>query len=97
MKTFIKIFSLVTICFMALPVISQQQRPRAREIGIQIGILPTGSLNAITDVEGVRVGHTTIVQGNDIRTGVTVILPHAGNLESTKLVAGWNPSATVSR
>jgi len=85
MKTFIKIFSLITICFKALPVISQQQRPRARDIGIQIGILPTGSLNAITDVEGVRVGHTTIVQGNDIRTGVTVILPHAGNLFREKV------------
>jgi D-aminopeptidase len=85
MKTFITTSSLITVLFIAFPAITQQQRPRARDIGIQIGILPTGSLNAITDVEGVRVGHTTIVRGNDIRTGVTVILPHAGNLFQEKV------------
>lgn len=57
-----------------------QTRPRIREVGVKIGILPTGSLNSITDVAGVRVGHTTIVRGDNIRTGVTAILPHAGNL-----------------
>jgi D-aminopeptidase len=55
-------------------------RPRIREIGITVGILPTGPLNAITDVEGVKVGETTLVRGDNIRTGVTVILPHSGNL-----------------
>ncbi|HEV2880598.1 MAG TPA: P1 family peptidase [Pyrinomonadaceae bacterium] len=62
-------------------------RPRAREAGVRVGVLPAGALNAITDVAGVRVGHTTIVRGADIRTGVTAILPHAGNLFREK-VAG---------
>ena len=67
---------------------TQQQpstRPRARDIGLKIGILPTGPLNALTDVNGVLVGHTTIVRGNDIRTGVTAILPHGGNLFREKV------------
>jgi len=53
---------------------------RVREAGIVIGTLPTGEHNAITDVAGVRVGHTTLVRGERIRTGVTAILPHGGNL-----------------
>ena len=61
------------------------EKPRARDLGIQVGILPTGALNAITDVPGVRVGHTTIIRGEDIRTGVTAILPHAGNLFQEKV------------
>ena len=63
------------------------QRPRAREAGIAIGILPTGPLNSITDVAGVRVGQVTIVEGANIRTGVTAILPHAGNLYQDKVPA----------
>jgi len=55
-------------------------RARARDLGLRIGIFPTGEANAITDVEGVRVGQTTIVEGDSIRTGVTAILPHQGNL-----------------
>jgi D-aminopeptidase len=58
----------------------RNERPRVRDAGITVGILPTGALNSITDVEGVRVGHTTIVRGDNIRTGVTAILPHTGNL-----------------
>jgi D-aminopeptidase len=60
-------------------------RPRAREAGIKVGILPTGPLNAITDVAGVLVGHTTIIRGDSIRTGVTAILPHSGNLFREKV------------
>jgi D-aminopeptidase len=60
-------------------------RPRAREIGLKIGILPTGALNAITDVEGVKIGHSTIIKGENIRTGVTAILPHGGNLFAEKV------------
>ncbi|MEP7148999.1 MAG: P1 family peptidase [Acidobacteriota bacterium] len=60
-------------------------RPRARDIGITIGIFPVGALNAITDVAGVAVGHTTIVKGADIRTGVTAIVPHGGNLFREKV------------
>ena len=62
-----------------------QNRPRARELGITVGILPTGELNAITDVPGVLVGHTTLVRGDNIRTGVTAILPHGGNLFQEKV------------
>ena len=60
-------------------------RPRARDIGIEVGILPTGPLNAITDVPGVAVGHRTRIEGEDIRTGVTVILPHGGDLFREKV------------
>jgi len=60
-------------------------RPRARDVGLKIGVLPTGSLNAITDVAGVTVGHTTLIQGDNIRTGVTAILPHNGNLFREKV------------
>lgn len=55
------------------------ERPRAREAGVAVGILPTGPLNAITDVAGVRVGQVTVVEGDDVRTGITAILPHGGN------------------
>lgn len=61
------------------------RRPRAREAGIVVGVLSPGSLNAITDVGGVTVGHSTIVRGDDVRTGVTVILPHGGNLFREKV------------
>ena len=64
-------------------------RPRAREAGIEIGIVPTGPLNAITDVEGVRVGHVTLIEGEAIRTGVTAILAHGGNLYQDKVPAGF--------
>jgi D-aminopeptidase len=63
-------------------------RPRARELGIRIGTLPTGELNAITDVPGVRVGHTTLVEGDSVRTGVTVVLPHEGNPWEEPVFAG---------
>lgn len=53
---------------------------RARELGVAPGVFPTGKLNAITDVAGVRVGQTTIVRGDSVRTGVTAILPHPGNI-----------------
>lgn len=64
-----------------------QDRPAARDLGIAPGLGDPGPLNAITDVAGVRVGHTTLVAGDDIRTGVTAILPHGGNLFREK-VAG---------
>jgi D-aminopeptidase len=67
-----------------------QHRPRAREAGIVIGVLPTGPLNAITDVAGVKVGQVTIIEGSNIRTGVTAILPHGGNLYQDKVPAGFS-------
>jgi len=64
-----------------------EQRPRARDIGIVAGVLSPGPLNAIADVAGVRVGHRTIVEGKDIRTGVTAVLPHPGNVFQQKVPA----------
>ena len=64
-----------------------QPKPRARDLGIAPGVFPAGTLNAITDVAGVRVGHTTIIEGDRVRTGVTAIVPHGGNVFQDK-VAG---------
>jgi D-aminopeptidase len=63
-------------------------RPRARELGVAIGALPTGPQNAITDVPGVRVGHTTLIEGDDVRTGVTVLQPHEASPWYEPLFAG---------
>ena len=63
----------------------ENKRPRARDIGLKIGILPIGELNSITDVPGVRVGHSTIIRGENVRTGVTAILPHSGNMFREKV------------
>ena len=60
-------------------------RPRARDLGVAPGVFPPGPLNAITDVAGVRVGHTTIIDGDRVRTGVTAIVPHGGNLFQEKV------------
>ena len=75
--------------------LTKPNRPRAREIGIQIGVLPTGELNGMTDVPGVKVGHVTRIVGEGplspgngpIRTGVTAILPHDGNIFREKVTA----------
>src|SRR5215472_18386592 len=64
---------------------AQNSRPRARDVGVKTGVLPTGPLNAITDVPGVAVGHATLIQGDNVRTGVTAILPHPGNLFREKV------------
>jgi D-aminopeptidase len=76
--------SLAFFCLASL-VAAETERPRARELGLKVGILPPGTLNAITDVAGVRVGHTTIIKGENVRTGVTAILPHEGNLFREKV------------
>jgi D-aminopeptidase len=76
------------LCFLMVELAdAQAARPRARDLGIKTGVLTPGPLNAITDVAGVAVGHTTLIRGADVRTGVTAILPHAGNLFRQK-VAG---------
>lgn len=64
-----------------------QDRARARALGVAPGVLPTGPLNAITDVPGVLVGQTTVIRGDSIRTGVTAILPHGGNLYRDRVPA----------
>lgn len=75
---------LTFLCASALAA-AQESRPRLRALGCTPGSMSTGALNAITDVAGVRVGHTTIVRGEAIRTGVTAILPHGGNLFREKV------------
>lgn len=74
---------------LATPANAQEvpDRPRARDLGIEPGILPTGPLNAITDVPGVLVGQTTVREGDSIRSGVTVVLPHGGDLFEEKVPA----------
>jgi D-aminopeptidase len=67
---------------------ASDSRPRAREFGLVVGVLPTGPLNAITDVAGVKVGQVTLVEGKDVRTGVTAVLPHGGNVYQDKVPAG---------
>jgi D-aminopeptidase len=76
------------LCCSAVAAAEVEDRPRARDIGLVIGTFPTGRFNAITDVAGVRVGHTTVVEGDDIRTGVTAIIPADGNLYTKPVPAG---------
>jgi D-aminopeptidase len=70
----------------AMPLDGQERRS-ARELGVVVGVLPPGSLNAITDVAGVRVGQVTVTHGDSINTGVTAILPHGGNVFQDKVPA----------
>ena len=77
---------LLALACLALAATAFAQK-RARELGVAPGVLPPGKLNAITDVAGVRVGHVTLVEGDAIRTGVTAILPHGGNLFQQKVPA----------
>lgn len=67
---------------------SSGNRPRLREFGLKTGILNPGPLNAITDVAGVKVGHVTLIEGDSVRTGVTAIIPHEGNIFQEKVPAG---------
>jgi D-aminopeptidase len=80
---------LVASCLFLLATVAApaQERPRARDLGVIVGILPPGPRGAITDVAGVRVGHTTITRGDSINTGVTAILPHGGNVFREKVPA----------
>jgi D-aminopeptidase len=71
--------------FFAQTNMPENKRPRVRETGLKVGILPTGTLNSITDVAGVKVGNVTIMRGENVRTGVTAILPHGGNLFAEKV------------
>lgn len=74
---------LILVCLSSVA----QDRKKLRDLGVRVGVLPAGSLNAITDVPGVKVGHVTLISGNSIRTGVTAILPHDGNLFQQKVPA----------
>lgn len=81
-----KIYLLSFLLLLSANLLSQEKK-NAREYGIKIGILTPGVNNAITDVEGVLVGHTTLIEGEATRTGVTMILPHSGNLFTDRVPA----------
>ena len=81
-------FAAFLLILPALALLAPEQRPRLREFGLKTGVLDPGPLNAITDVAGVKVGHVTLVEGKDVRTGVTVVLPHEGNVFQDKVPAG---------
>lgn len=87
MRHFARMGSLLLAVLFSSTSIFAQTRPRARELGIHPGTYDPGTLDAITDVDGVRVGQITINEGDAVRTGVTAILPHAGNLFREKVPA----------
>src|SRR5437016_2191101 len=76
---------IVAIALLLATTLHAEDRPRLRDLGVTIGALPSGPLDAITDVAGVRVGHTTIIRGDNVLTGVTAVLPHGGNLFQEKV------------
>jgi D-aminopeptidase len=80
-------FTLMYLVMLFPFMVEAQDRGRARDFGIEPGILAPGKWNAITDVEGVSVGHKTLIRGDSVRTGVTVIRPHSGNLFMEKVPA----------
>jgi D-aminopeptidase len=87
MKTYASYVAMaLALCAIGMT-LAAQSRPRARDLGITAGVLSPGPLNAITDVADVRVGHTTVIDGDSVRTGVTAIVPHGGNVFQDK-VAG---------
>jgi len=75
------------VCLLPMTASAQSESVRIRDLGLDPGLFDPGSLNAITDVEGVRVGHRTLIEGDSIRTGVTAILPHGGDLFRNKVPA----------
>ena len=88
-KLMIRNLSVLTLlCVTQFALAQSDTRPRAREAGVVVGVFQPGKLNAITDVQGVRVGHTTLIEGDDIRTGVTAIIPAPGNLY-THPIPAW--------
>ena len=78
---------LLLLTFLAPTTPAEEPRPRVRDLGVEPGVLEPGPANAITDVEGVRVGHRTLVEGETVRTGVTAVLPHGGNVFQEKVPA----------
>lgn len=85
MKKNISLIAIYIAC--CVSILHGHESPRLRDLGIEIGIFAPGRFNAITDVAGVRVGHLTLIKGDSIRTGVTAILPHGGNLFAEKVPA----------
>ena len=88
-KLIIRNLSMLTLLCVTHSALAQSEsRPHAREAGVVVGVFQTEELNAITDVEGVRAGHTTLIESDDIRTGVTAIIPASGNLY-THPIPAW--------
>ena len=87
MRVRVLILSLLSVLIPAALAAQSSERPRVRDVGVVVGVMPTGEHNAITDVAGVRVGHTTVSDGASIQTGVTAILPHPGNAYMSRVPA----------
>lgn len=81
-------FILSVLLLLFNPSVASEEKPRSRDIGITPGVLSPGELNAITDVDGVSVGHVSLVSGDEVRTGVTAVLPHGDNLFQEKVAGG---------
>jgi D-aminopeptidase len=77
----------IVALLLLLPMAAVAQRARARDLGVKPGVFPTGTLNSITDVKGVKVGQSTVIEGDSVRTGITAILPHDGNLFQERVPA----------
>jgi D-aminopeptidase len=84
-REYVVLAALLLAGFVSAQTTTSKARPRASNLGLKIGILPTGPLDGITDVVGVEVGHTTVISGDNIRTGVTAVLPHSGNIFREKV------------
>lgn len=78
------------LCLMSSVAVANDNDPRAREAGIAPGIYPPGEFNAITDVPGVLVGQVSLIEGDNIRTGVTAVIPHSDNIYQNKVPAGFS-------
>jgi D-aminopeptidase len=85
MRSILRTLAIIAMATTSTPL--SAQRARARDLGVKPGVFPAGPLNAITDVAGVRVGQTTVVEGANVRTGVTAILPHGGNVFNDRVPA----------
>ena len=81
----LRLILVLIVGFAVIDLTAQETRPRARDLGLAPGVFEPGPRNAITDVGGVSVGHATLIQGDNIRTGVTVIRPHPGNVFQDKV------------
>ena len=81
------VFILLFSIYITSAIFADTERPRAREAGLIVGIFEPGKFNAITDVKDVKVGHYTKIEGTDIRTGVTAIIPGPGNLYTSPIPA----------
>ena len=86
------IFAMISLSTISAEAAMSQEstRPRARDLGVVVGVFEPGEYNAITDVDGVLVGHATVIEGDDVRTGVTAIRPHGGNVYFDRVPAAMH-------